>query len=193
MDGQNKGGWAWPELDLVDENLGGASRNQLDALKLIAVFIQHTDNKPEQERLLCLPGGQTATGRCEKPFMMMHDVGLTFGHANFLNRNTTGSLNFEEWASTPIWRNTKACEAHMSQSYTGTLGDPTITEGGRTFLADLLVQLTDQQLSDLFEVAHVDHRSRNPNHAGQPPASVGEWVTAFKHKRDEIVNHRCQS
>ena len=50
----------------------------------------------------------------------------------------------------------------MSQSWTGTLGDPRITEGGRKFLADLLVQLTDRQLHDVFEVARVNRRSRNP-------------------------------
>ena len=41
---------------------------------------------------------------------------------------------------------------------TGTLGDPAISEAGRKFLADLLVQLTDQQVRDLFEVARVDRR-----------------------------------
>jgi hypothetical protein len=191
MKGENKGGWAWPELDSVDERLGGAPMAQRDALKLIAVFIQHTDNKAEQERLLCLPGGRTDAGGCDEPFMMMHDVGLTFGHANFLNRNATGGLNFEEWSKTPIWRDAKTCEAHMSQSYSGTLGDPRISEAGRMFLADLLVQLTDRQLHDLFDVAHADHRSRNPDHAGQPPATVDEWVAAFRHKRDEIVNQHC--
>jgi hypothetical protein len=80
----------------------------------------------------------------------------------------------------------------MSQSYTGTLGDPKITEAGRKFLADLLVQLTDQQLRDLFDVARVDRRSRKPT-SEEPAASVDEWVAAFKHKRDEIVNHRCPS
>jgi hypothetical protein len=80
----------------------------------------------------------------------------------------------------------------MSQSFTGTLGDPTITEGGRKFLADLLVQLTDQQLRDMFEVARVDRRSRKPNSA-EPPASVDAWVAAFKNKRAEIVSTHCPS
>jgi hypothetical protein len=193
MDGENKGGWYWWELSLVDQDSGGASRDQLDALRLIAVFIQHTDNKPEQERLLCLPGGRTKTGGCDKPFIMMHDVGLTFGHANFLNRATTGSLNFEEWSKTPIWRDAKTCEAHMSQSFSGSFGNPRISEGGRQFLANLLAQLTDQQLHDLFEVARVDRRSRNPNRAGQPPATVDEWVAAFKLKREQVANNHCPS
>jgi hypothetical protein len=47
-------GWEWPELDLVDPRAGGAPRAQRDALKLLAAFIQHTDSKAEQQRLLCL-------------------------------------------------------------------------------------------------------------------------------------------
>src|SRR5437667_7088167 len=47
-------GWAWPELDLVDPAAGGAPRAQRDALTLLAVFIQHTDSKPEQQRLICV-------------------------------------------------------------------------------------------------------------------------------------------
>jgi hypothetical protein len=192
MKGENNGGWAWPELDRVDPQQGGASTAQRDALKLMAILLQHTDNKPEQERLLCLPGGWANDGTCAKPFMLMHDVGLTFGHANFLNRDVTGSVSFDLWSKTPMWRDPAACVGHMSQSYTGTLGDPKITEAGRKFLADLLVQLTDQQLRDLFDVARVDRRSRKPT-SEEPAASVDEWVAAFKHKRDEIVNHRCPS
>jgi hypothetical protein len=86
-----------------------------------------------------------------------------------------------------------ACVADMRKSFTGTLGDPKISEAGRQFLADLLLQLTDRQLRDLFEVARVERRSRDPNHAGLRPAKVDEWVTAFERKREEIVNHRCKS
>jgi hypothetical protein len=50
-----KEGWVWAELDHVDPAAGGATRAQRDALKLMAVFLQHTDNKTEQQRLMCLP------------------------------------------------------------------------------------------------------------------------------------------
>jgi len=59
--------------------------------------------------------------------------------------------------------------------------------------SDLLVQLTDQQLHDLFDVGHVERRSRDPNHAGLRPSTVDEWVAAFERKRDEFVTHRCKS
>ena len=190
MNSENDGGWSWPELDQVQEQKGGATLAQRDALKLLAVFMQHTDNKVLNERLLCLPRGRNAGGGCDKPFMMLHDVGLTFGHANVLNKTNVGSVNFVEWSETPIWRDGDGCVGHMSKSMTGTLGDPPISEAGRKFLADLLVQLTDRQLHDLFEVARVDLRSRRPD-TDEPPAGVDEWVAAFKHKRDEIAGRRC--
>jgi hypothetical protein len=185
------GGWSWKELRHVDERLGGASAAQLDAMRLLAVFIQHTDNKIINERFVCLPGG-LHDGTCDRPFLYMHDVGLTFGHANLFDVNKEASVSFEEWVNTPMWRaNPKMCVGHMRRSATGMLGDPQISEAGRKFLADLLVQLTDKQLHDVFEVARVDHRSRKPG-TEEPPASVDEWVNAFKAKRDEIVNNHCE-
>src|SRR5262249_33690794 len=136
-------GWAWSELDLVDEAAGGAPKAHRDALTLLAVLMQHTDSKTQQQRLFCLPGGTTADGTCEKPFLFVHDVGLTFGHANYTNRNDTSSVNFEEWAKTPVWRDADKCVGHLSRSHTGTLDDPRIGEAGRAFLADLLQQLSD--------------------------------------------------
>ena len=183
-------GWSWTELNFVDDTQGGAPRHQRDALKLLAVFIQHTDNKAVQQKLYCLPKGLTDDGTCTRPFLLVHDVGLTFGHANYLNRNNTSSVNFEQWSETPVWRDKEKCVGHLSKSSTGTLGDPKISEEGRAFLAGLLDQLTDTQLSDLFTIGHVEWRSRKPG-SPKPPASVDEWVNAFKQKRAEIDTTRC--
>src|SRR4029450_4108404 len=60
-----KADWAWPELDDVDSNLGGAPPEQRDALKLLAVFMQHTDTKSKQQRLLCVPRGAQAEESCD--------------------------------------------------------------------------------------------------------------------------------
>jgi len=188
-------GWAWPELDLVDPGVGGAPRAQRDALKLLAVFLQHTDSKPEQQRLLCLDPRakkEEASGEtCQASVMMVHDLGLTFGRANLFNRQLVGSVNLAQWSSAPVWTSaTGTCVADMPRSQTGTLDNPLITEGGRAFLADLLVKLTDAQLRDLFEV------SRFPRHstltAASPDTStLAQWVEAFKKKRGEIVSRTC--
>jgi hypothetical protein len=185
-DDDKKSGWSWSELDLVDPSVGGAPAEQRDALKLLATFIQHTDTKPEQQRLLCVDG-YAENGDCKKPFLMLHDVGVTFGRANTFNKGSTGSANLAAWARTPVWKNPSACVGELSKSHTGTLADPRVSEAGRKFLADLLVQLSDQQLRDLFEVAGVDRRAQ-PNVVAAP---VDDWVAGFKSKRDEIVNNRC--
>ena len=65
-------GWTWSELDStvgkqapVTDSLGltpssawePARREHVEALQLLQVFVQHGDCKPEQQRLVCLPGG----------------------------------------------------------------------------------------------------------------------------------------
>jgi hypothetical protein len=181
-------GWSWSELDLVDPRVGGAAAAQRDALKLLAAFIQHTDSKREQQRLLCA-AGYSENGDCKEPFLMLHDVGMTFGRANTFNRGSTGSVNFEAWTRTPVWKNPSACVGELSKSRTGTLGDPRVSEAGREFLANLLVQLSDRQIRDMFEVAGVERRADSSGRLSG--VSVAEWVAGFKSKRDEIVNNRC--
>jgi hypothetical protein len=62
MKGEYEGGWTWPDLELVDEQQGGAPKEQRDVLKLLAVFLQHTDNKAENERsCACLEARRTPT------------------------------------------------------------------------------------------------------------------------------------
>ena len=178
-------GWSWADLDKIDELRGGASTSERDALKLLAVFLQHSDNKRDQQRLVCLSKASDETGRCSEPFMMIHDVGQTFGRANLWDRAAISSVNFERWSTTAIWDDPHYCIGNLAPSERGTLTDPIISEGGREFLSGLLDQLTDKQLQDVFSVARFD---RKP-HGGAP---VDDWVSAFKHKREEIDAVRCR-
>ena len=198
----DQAGWSWLELDLIDNDAGGARKRERNALKLLAVFMQHTDSKPEQQRLVCLDQGEElskapAGAPCERPFMMINDVGQTFGRANLANRNLLGSVNLQEWARTPVWKGDEACVGNLPKSLTGTLKDPVIGEDGRALLADLLMQLSDAQIRDLFEAARID--LRNPNvrsvrladQPAQGDPTIDAWVRVFQAKRMEIVNRRC--
>jgi hypothetical protein len=185
--------WSWTELDAVDEARGGAPVAHRDALKLLAVFLQHTDTKPDQQRIVCLGevAGESATAaNCARPLMMVSDVGLTFGRANLFNTNGKG-MNYVAWAATPVWKEGEKCVGNLPKSLTGTLNNPAISEAGRAFLADLLMQLSDDQISALFEVARVNLRLRDPGKAKSGLATVDEWVDVFKRKRAEIVERRC--
>jgi hypothetical protein len=186
--------WSWQQLDEIDEKAGGAPLAHRDALKLMAVFLQHSDTKPAQQRLICLGGdGDLPPGAaCERPFILIQDVGVTFGRASLFNANTPSSLNLAGWSSTPVWKSAAGpCVGNLSKSFTGTLGEPVISEAGRKFLAGLLQQLTDAQLHDLFEVSRVTLRLRQPGNAKSGFPTVDEWVAAFKQKRAEIVNRAC--
>ncbi len=187
-------GWSWSELGSVDEKQGGAPRAHLDALKLLASLVEHIDSKDVQQRLLCLPGDgkQADPARCEHPFLMVHDLGVTFGSGGLLSRhlNDIGAADFKTWAPQTVFREATGCEGSVSRSFEGTLNHPDISEGGRKFLSDLLARLSDRQLHDLFSVARVDKRSRHPG-SDEPPATVDEWVDAFKRKRAEIATRRC--
>jgi hypothetical protein len=185
-------GWSFQELDGIDAKAGGAPRAHVDALKLLAVFMQHTDTKPEQQRLVCLgeDDDEDEDIECSRPFMMLQDVGLTFGKANAFNANQK-AMHLAEWAATPVWKDPKTCVGNLPKSLKGTLDNPAISEAGRAFLAGLLTQLSDRQIRDLFEVSRVTLRLRAPENARSGFPTVDEWVNAFKQKRNEIVDHRC--
>src|SRR5204863_20326 len=125
-------GWSWVDLNSVDTSLGGAPLAHRDALKLLAVFIQHTDSKPAQQRLVCLDkvlakaidkvmDESPNDVRCEHPFMMLNDLGLTFGKANAFNRNQPGSVNLKAWAEMKVWKEERGCIGNLPKSMTGTL------------------------------------------------------------------------
>lgn len=195
-------GWAWWELDRVEPQHGGASQAERDALTLAAAFLQHTDNKAEQQRLLCLGESPARPAeQCARPLLMLNDVGLTFGAANFLNDNGMGSANFRAWSAEPIWKDAERCTANLRPSFSGTLSNPPISEAGRQFLADLLMRLSHRQMTDLFEVSRIAERRREVAvlTSSEPPATAlaagtptAEWVRAFKQKRDVVATTRCR-
>jgi hypothetical protein len=179
MEAQPDQGWKWNELALIDERAGGASMAERDALALLAVLIQHSSNKSINQRIVCTDGPA-----CASPVMMIADLGKTFGRANAVNKDLVAAVDFAEWSKTPVWKSASgACIGNLHWSWSGSLRDPRIGEPGRKFLSDLLNQLTDAQLADLFTVARVTDRDHG--------ATVADWVTAFKNKRAEIAERRC--
>jgi hypothetical protein len=182
-------GWSWSELEDIGPEAPRGARAQRDALKLLAAFVQHTDNKAANQVLLCPKGQEAGRTGCRRPVLMVSDLGLTFGNAGMLNKNED-SVKLASWPQVPVWKEGAPCVARLKGSLTGSLSDPEIHEAGRAFLAGLLAQLTDAQLKDLFETARVKQRSSDPG-KDSPPGSVDEWVTAFKLKRAQIVDRHC--
>ena len=172
-------GWAFFELDLIDEKKGGAPRAHVDALRLLAVFLAHWDNKSENQRLVCLsekdwPDG----GKCSRPMAMLQDIGSAFGPRK---------VDQEKWERFSVWGDRAACMTTMDGlPYKGATFKPmTISEAGRQHLASLLGQLSDQQITALFTGARFD---QSKGMIGFTATPVPAWVRAFKQKVQAITD-----
>ena len=189
-------GWSWLELDAVNVEAGGAPRSHLDALKLLAVFLQHNDTKPEQQELICPSDSirRDAQGneRCTNPRLVLTDVGATFSEGSFWR---VGKMNLEKWRDASIWEGQVGCIGNVEKFLNGNLNHPLISESGRAFLAGRLALLTDQQIHDLFAVARVDRQGQQirDDRGALRAVTVDDWVTVFKNKRAEIANMRCRA
>jgi hypothetical protein len=102
------------------------------------------------------------------------------------------------WDSELIWKTELEetekgfCVGKVMPSLGGDLHNPEISEEGRKFLSDLLNQLTDQQIADLFIVARAEKTDETIVDQGRKrDVTVDDWVRVFKRKRQEISDHRC--
>jgi hypothetical protein len=212
-----KEGWTWSELQQHAGRAHAPSvREQAEALQLLQVFVQHGDCKPEQQRLVCLPGGavpresgaatrstQDADDReeadglayvCQSPFALVEDLGATFGGAGAFT-GSGAKMSLSDWAKKPvfdptIYRETGgACRGVLtpSLSCSGGIENPVITEAGRQFLLNRLQQLSDAQLHDLFVAARVTDFCDDAAACG-----VEAWVAVFKDKVRQIAAHPCR-
>jgi hypothetical protein len=180
IESESQKGWAFFELDSVDPSKGGAPRAHVDALRLLAVFLAHWDNKGENQRLVCLSDAWRKGTPCPEPFLLVQDLGSTFGP----NR-----VDLDEWEQAEIWEDRAACKLSMEKlPYGGgTFGPTRVSERGRRFFAKLVGELSDAQLTDLFTWARFD-KSRS---LWKETSPVSEWVRVFK-KRARVISEGPQ-
>jgi hypothetical protein len=162
-------GWAFPELGRIDESKGGAPRAHVDALRLVAVFLADWDNKPDNQRLVCDSREWPDGAACPAPFMMLQDLGATFGPRK---------VTLRRWRTSTIWADRTRCRITMRHlPYSGaTFQDVEIGDPGRQMAARLLGRLTDDDIANLFRGARFDQK-RGIFSDARP---VHEWVDAFR-------------
>jgi hypothetical protein len=184
-------GWTWFELAKIDPAAGGAPRAHIDALRLLAIFLGHWDNKNKNQRLLCLDQSESkkADGfsgdreaECRRPVAMIQDLGATFGPLEAPTK-----IDLATWSKTPIWADAATCTISMQDWPRGGKGFPDvrISEQGRQFLATRLSKLSERQIRDLFAGARV---SRYPRQNAERN-NLDQWVRAFQAKERAIVDH----
>jgi hypothetical protein len=177
-------GWNWKnDLSLVSEEQGGATRAQVDALKLMAVLVQHGDSKSAQQKLICRPQDYDENKKvCRQPYAYVYDLGKSFGSDGL----RVHPLDFERWKHKTVFKGPATCIGNLQQNAgNGRVGLtlPTISEEGRLFLADLLQQfIADRsRVVAMFTVAHME--MANPEH------TADDWADVFISKAQEIINH----
>ncbi len=175
IESTNDEGWAWFELDHVDPADGGASRAEVDALRLMAVFLAHWDNKAENQRLVCLSDADSPAG-CRAPRLVVQDLGATFGPLK---------IDLLNWRSTHVWADRAACRVSMKTLPFGggTFGEHRVSEEGRLLALTLLRQLSSDQLRGLFIGSGVTAFNHVLAAARDPDA----WTAAFADKVTEIA------
>jgi hypothetical protein len=194
LETHNDEGWSFAELDRVEESAGGAPRVEVDALRLLAAFVAHGDDKPPNQRLVCPFDAIDAAGHCTRPRLLVADLGSTFGRgASPMLRiiDKESRPTFAAWSSLPMWEEPRACRAHLSAR---AASHPIVSEAGRRFLADRLSALTDAQLRALFTVARIESLGETTvgSDGRQRPVTIDDWVDAFKRRRAQLVDHHCE-
>ena len=157
-------GWGFYELERIDPSRGGATREEVDALRLMAVFLHHWDNKAANQRLICADQADTD---CEHPLVMIQDVGSAFG---------PGKVHLRHWRAEPVWFGDRSdCLLSMREMpYNGgTFDDTAVSEGGRRLLGERLRQISPTQIETLFATAGLDE--------------VTKWAAVFQDKVRQIV------
>lgn len=176
-------GWAWFELAHVDPAQGGATRAELDALRLVAVLLNHWDNKSSNQRLVCPSKPRDAEDEevdapCDRPLAIIQDTGATFGPTK---------VDYTAWSESPVWMDAETCTVslrHMPYRG-GTFTDTRISEAGRRLATERLTALSREQVRTLFEAA----RFPDARTGEYPARDVSPWVETFLARVRAIADH----
>jgi hypothetical protein len=166
-------GWAWWELKNVQ-----TPRVEVDALRLLAVFLAHWDNKADNQRLVCMDEPFEEDGHaCRTPVLMLQDVGATFGPTK---------VNLSRWRHTPMWADRAMCTVSMhAMPYRGaTFGDAQISDEARVRLGRELAAFSDVDLRKWFADARFPQFYENTD----DEKDLDAWVAAYRDRVAQILS-----
>ena len=162
----------------------GAPRAEIDAFKLWLAFIDHGDTKADNQKFSCLDSGKNPDGsRICKPGQAVYyvsDMGSTFGYSS----SSESKARLKNWqGKDPIMVSGGGCTATARS-----VGDTSISEGGRELLARGLQRLLDAEKTQGL-ITKVFHASRNEERDQAPEA----WTAEFERKARTIIDARCSN
>lgn len=159
------------------------SRAEVDAFKLWLAFIDHGDTKTDNHKFACLKSRKDGNTRiCEagEAVFYVGDMGSTFGFSS----SSEKKARLDSWRKKdPITVSGGRCTANAKS-----VGDTSISEGGRKLLADNLQRLLDTEQQN-GTITRVFEASRN----GERDRPAAEWTTEFVRKARMIIDARCSN
>jgi hypothetical protein len=174
IEDDDRKGWAWWELKNV-----AAPADDLDALRLLAVFLAHWDNKSENQRLVCLDAGyeEGAGAPCRDPLLMINDLGATFGPAK---------VNLSQWRQAPIWIDRATCTISMrGLPYGGsTFTDARVTDAARLRVGRALAAFRDAELRAWFLAARFPQFYASTDDG----KDLDGWIDAYRGRVTQMLN-----
>lgn len=165
-------GWAWWEI-----GQSNAPLQDLDALRLVAIFLAHWDNKSQNQRLVCLDDMPTAPDQpCSRPLAMIQDVGSTFGPIK---------MNVARWRELSMWTDRRNCTVSMRAMPFGggTFPETHISEAGRIEAVRLFAAMDDDAVRRLF----ADARFPDFYSPTDDKRDLDAWAAAFRYRVDQLA------
>ena len=162
----------------------GAPRAEIDAFKLWLAFIDHGDTKADNQKFSCLDSKKNPDGsRMCKPGQAVYyvsDMGSTFGYSS----SSESKARLKTWqGKNPIKVSGGRCTTTAKS-----VGDASISEGGRALLAKGLQRLLDGEKTEGL-ITRVFRASRNDERDQGPDA----WTAEFERKAKTIIDARCSN
>jgi hypothetical protein len=176
-------GWRFNELmELLPADVGAREDaiEKRDALRLLAVFMRHADNKGPNQSLVC-NGKVSPEGGCTgETTLYIQDIGTSFGYGTSEKR-IPSKVNLREWKNVPIWRDAARCVAELGPNDCREMETPEISRRGHALLARLLHGFVGGsegrlRVRRLFQMAHAEDRG----------GSLDEWTDVFVSKVREL-------
>jgi len=197
INGQKKEGWGFDEILGPLRTTDPQQQIAREALTLLMAVIQHTDNRLDNQSLYCRQALDGLQCPPQDRYLVVGDVGSTVGAFKLAKASSDAgfdvppALSYFFWDNAPIWHNwagakSSNCTVQIIAFDTispATLKTQKISEAGRKFLADMLAQLSDAQLTQLVAFAKMGERQAEANITSQVWDSITKmqpWAAPFK-------------
>ncbi|HVK59903.1 MAG TPA: hypothetical protein VM432_00060 [Bdellovibrionales bacterium] len=179
-------GWEFSEAMAnypADASEGHYQFKYRDSLRLLMSVLQHTDNKAENQRMLCLDKPAPATAElCSSVQLIVQDIGTSLGVG--LTGLKINKFDYPKWSQKPVWKDAASCKPNYGTSLDSSVARA-VSEYGRDHLAKLLAGFIKgdagrKRVEDLFRAANVEMRN-------DESGNVQLWADAFIAKAKQVI------